>query len=126
MELNKYQEKAMSTCMNSCNNISYMLLNLVSEVGEFSGKLAKAIRKKQVAIGGQTSINRNKLTVIDDDFDVLTFDQELRKEAGDILWQFAGLIHVMGWKLNDVGYENLIKLADRKERGVIDGDGDNR
>ena len=126
MELNKYQEKAMSTCMDSCDNISYMLLNLVAEVGEFSGKLAKAIRKKQVAIGGQTSINRNRLTVIDDDFDVLTFDQELRKEAGDILWQFAGLIHVMGWKLNDVGCENLIKLADRKERGVIDGDGDNR
>lgn len=126
MELNKYQEKAMSTCMDSCDNISCMLLNLVAEVGEFSGKLAKAIRKKQVAIGGQTSINMNRLTVIDDDFDVLTFDQELRKEAGDILRQFAGLIHVMGWKLNDVGSENLIKLADRKERGVIDGDGDNR
>lgn len=126
MELNKYQEKAMSTCMDSCDNISYMLLNLVSEVGEFSGKIAKAIRKKQVAIGGQTSINRNRLTVIDDDFDVLTFDQELRKEAGDILWQFAGVCSVMGWKLNDVGYDNLIKLADRKERGVIDGDGDNR
>lgn len=126
MELNEYQKKAMATCMDSCDNISYMLLNLVSEVGEFSGKLAKAIRKKQVAIGGQTSINRNRLTVIDDDFDVLTFDQELRKEAGDILWQFAGVCSVMGWKLNDVGYDNLIKLADRKERGVIDGDGDNR
>lgn len=126
MELNKYQEKAMSTCMDSCDNISYMLLNLVAEVGEFSGKLAKAIRKKQVAIGGQTSINRNRLTVIDDDFDVLTFDQELRKEAGDILWQFAGVCSVMGWKLNDVGCENLIKLADREQRGVIDGDGDNR
>lgn len=126
MELNKYQEKAMSTCMDSCDNISYMLLNLVAEVGEFSGKLAKAIRKKQVAIGGQTSINRNRLTVIDDDFGVLTFDQELRKEAGDILWQFAGVCSVMGWKLNDVGCENLIKLADREQRGVIDGDGDNR
>lgn len=126
MELNEYQKKAMATCMPSCNNISYMLLNLVAEVGEFSGKLAKVIRKKQVSIGGQTSINRNRLMVIDDDFDVLTFDQELRKEAGDILWQFAGLCRVMGWKLNDVGCENLIKLADREQRGVIDGDGDNR
>lgn len=40
MELNEYQDRAMSTCMPSCNNISYMLLNLVAEVGEFSGKLA--------------------------------------------------------------------------------------
>ena len=36
MELNEYQKRAMSTCMPSCENISYMLLNLVGEVGEFS------------------------------------------------------------------------------------------
>lgn len=29
MELNEYQKRAMSTCMPSCENISYMLLNLV-------------------------------------------------------------------------------------------------
>lgn len=39
MELNKYQERAMSTCMPSCENISYMLLNLVGEVGEFQARL---------------------------------------------------------------------------------------
>ena len=126
MTLNKYQEKAMSTCMDSCENISYMLLNLVAEVGEFSGKLAKAIRKKQIAIGGKTSINRNQLTVIDETFDALAFDEELLKEAGDILWQFAGLCKVMGWELEYVGVGNLVKLADRKERDVIDGSGDNR
>ena len=108
-----------------------MLLNLVGEVGEFSSKLAKAIRKNQVSIGGKTSVNRNILTVRDDspetlDFDVLTFDDELKKEAGDILWQLVGLCMVMGWTLEDVGQGNLDKLASRKARGVIDGDGDNR
>lgn len=131
MKLNKYQEKAMSTCMPSCKNISYMLLNLVGEVGEFSSKLAKAIRKNQVSIGGKTSVNRNILTVRDDspetlEFDVLSFDDELKKEAGDILWQLAGLCRVMGWNLEDVAQGNLDKLASRKARGVIDGDGDNR
>lgn len=131
MELNEYQEKAMSTCMPSCKNISYMLLNLVGEVGEFSSKLAKAIRKNQVSIGGNTSVNRNILTVRDDspealEFDVLSFDDELKKEAGDILWQLAGLYRVMGWKMEDVAQGNLDKLASRKARGVIDGDGDNR
>lgn len=115
----------MSTCMPSCNNISYMLLNLVAEVGEFSGKLAKAIRRNEVAIGGNSPANKNRLTVVFPD-DILALDQELQKEAGDILWQFAGVCTVMGWSLDDVGMGNLDKLADRKERGVIDGEGDNR
>ena len=125
MELNEYQDRAMSTCMPSCNNISYMLLNLVAEVGEFSGKLAKAIRRNEVAIGGNSPANKNRLTVVFPD-DILALDQELQKEAGDILWQFAGVCTVMGWSLDDVGMGNLDKLADRKERGVIDGEGDNR
>ena len=130
MTLNEYQEKAMQTCMPSCDNISYMLLNLVGEVGEFSGKLAKAIRKGQVAIGGFSPANRNELTIPSGpqelDFDVLSFDKELQKEAGDILWQLAGLCRVMGWSLEDVAKGNLDKLADRAKRGKIDGDGDNR
>lgn len=130
MELNEYQDRAMSTCMPSCNNISYMLLNLVAEVGEFSGKLAKAIRKGQVAIGGFSLANKNKLTIPSGpqelDFDALAFDQELQKEAGDIFWQFAGVCSVMGWRLENIGVGNLEKLADREQRGVIDGDGDNR
>lgn len=73
MELNEYQEKAMMTCMPSCENVSYMLLNLVGEVGEL-----------------------------------------------------AGLCSVLGWGLDDVAQENLDKLKDRKNRGVIDGSGDNR
>jgi NTP pyrophosphatase (non-canonical NTP hydrolase) len=48
------------------------------------------------------------------------------KEAGDILWQLSGLCEVMGWKLEDVAQQNLQKLASRKERGKIAGEGDNR
>lgn len=129
MRLNEYQEKAMTTCMPSCENISYMLLNLVGEVGEFSSKIAKAIRKKQVSISGSSSINRNCFIVRNDspetiDFDILTFDEELKKEAGDILWQLSGLCKVMGWSLEDVAQMNLDKLAARKEAGTIDGNGD--
>lgn len=47
-------------------------------------------------------------------------------EAGDILWQLSGLCEVMGWRLEDVAKANLEKLASRKQRGVIDGEGDNR
>ena len=47
MELNDYQNKAMSTCMDSSRNMSYMAMGLTSEVGEFMGKIAKAIRTEQ-------------------------------------------------------------------------------
>lgn len=111
----------MTTCMKSCDNFSYMFLNLVGEVGEFASKVAKALRKKKAIVDYNYLIPTGT-------FDSMT-DQEihdLRAEAGDILWQLAGLCHVMDWNLQDIGDENLAKLASRKERGVIDSEGDNR
>ena len=119
MTLNEYQKKAMSTCMPSCNNWSYMMLNLVGEVGEFASKVAKAIRKGHISIEYDELIPTNKIAN-----EVLL--TELQAEAGDILWQLSGLCEIMGWKLEDVAQGNLDKLASRKERGVIDGNGDNR
>ena len=85
MQLNEYQQAAMTTCMDSCENISYMLLNLVGEVGEFSSKVAKHIRKGNAVIvdnklcdGSDRPLSKSDLV-------------ELRKEAGDCLWQLAGL-----------------------------------
>ena len=122
MELNQYQEKAMSTCMPSCENISYMLLNLVGEVGEFASKVAKHIRKREATIGGETIPNGLLTTLEGEDFDHA--DDALMKEAGDILWQLAGLCKVMGWTLEDIARLNLDKLAARKAAGTIDGNGD--
>lgn len=34
MELNEYQDRALDTCLQESRNTSYMLLNLVGEVGE--------------------------------------------------------------------------------------------
>lgn len=120
MELNEYQNKAMTTCMETCENFSYMMLNLVGEVGEFSGKVAKAIRKGKVTIDWNNFISGSRGYMSDEEI------EELRKEAGDILWQLSGLCSVMGWSLEEVAQENLEKLASRKDRGVIDGNGDNR
>lgn len=113
MELKEYQEKAMTTCMASSNNFSYMFLNLVGEVGEFASKVAKSIRKDG------NIINYNEMVFIEN-------EEELQKEAGDILWQLSGLCSVMGWALEDIAQQNLDKLASRKQRNVIDGNGDNR
>ena len=122
MELNEYQKRAMSTCMPSCENISYMLLNLVGEVGEFASKVAKHIRKRNMTIGGKCLPNGLHTTLEGEEW--LNADKELMKEAGDILWQLSGLCTVMGWELNDVAKMNLDKLAARKAAGTIDGNGD--
>lgn len=119
MTLNDYQNKAMSTCTESSANISYMLLNLTGEVGEFASKIAKAIRKKQATIGDSKLFLRH-------DYDGIMLKEELKKEAGDILWQISGLCEVMGWSLEEVAQANLDKLASRQQRNVIVGDGDNR
>lgn len=120
MSLNEYQQCAMTTCMESCDNISYMLLNLVGEVGEFASKVAKYIRKGKAEIVDNLLVDGADNTLTQEDI------ADLRKEAGDCLWQIAGLCKVMGWTLDDVAKENLSKLADRKARGVIDSNGDNR
>lgn len=121
MTLNEYQEKAMTTRMLSCDNFSYMFLNLVGEVGELASKVAKHIRKERVSIDGNvlyTACNENELSKAE--------EIELRKEAGDCLWQLAGLCDVFGWTLEEVAQENLDKLASRMARGVIASNGDNR
>lgn len=126
MTLEEYQKQAMTTCMASSENFSYMFLNLVGEVGEFASKVAKAIRK------GKFAINLSDLDVVWDKADeqeeeeLRQMNQELQKEAGDILWQLSGLCSVMGWKLEDIAQQNLDKLASRQQRNVIDGSGDNR
>ena len=115
-----YQERAMSTCTHSSWNFSYMFLNLVGEVGEFASKIAKAIRKETAMIDGNYLMTERAKVMSDDEI------RELRLEAGDILWQLSGLCSVMGWRLEDIANENLVKLSSRKSRNVIIGDGDNR
>ena len=123
MELNEYQERAMATCMPSCDNFSYMMLNLIGEVGELASKVAKDIRKVN-AVNGHGMDNVLIPRMPFDEW--IARRDEYKAEAGDILWQLAGLCRAMGWDLEDVAQGNLDKLASRRQRGVIDGNGDNR
>ena len=130
MELNEYQVKAMTTCTKSCRNFSYMMLNLVGEVGELASKVAKAIRKKEAYVGQTDALYPDSDLYYNpdllDDLDYNDRMRHLKLEAGDILWQLSGLCNVMGWKLEDVAQANLDKLASRQERCKIIGDGDDR
>lgn len=118
LTLNEYQEGAMSTCMESSNNFMYMLTGLTAEVGEINDKIAKAIRKEWIKIDDNNVLPLNGCPI--------EFAEELAKEISDCLWFCAGLSQIVGYDLNKIGNINLEKLASRKQRGVIDGNGDTR
>ena len=123
MTLNEYQDRAMETCLPESENFTYMMLNLMGEVGEFAGKVSKYIRKGKARIDqDQDFIFTGECTVKEAD----DYTLALSREAGDILWQLAGLCTVMGWNLEMIASQNLAKLADRQKRGVIASQGDDR
>lgn len=125
MTLNEYQERAMSTCMPSCKNMAYMLLNLVAEVGELAGKVAKPIRREEVCFRDNLLMPMHMW----EEDDMMAFQDmvtEMAYEAGDALWQLSGVVTKLGFTLEEIAQMNLDKLASRKERGKIEGNGDHR
>ena len=126
LTLNEYQEKAMVTCLPESRNLLYMLTNLTGEVGELNSKVAKDVRKGKLHISTTERTTDGKILHV---HSWNSSDEERRlvlSEMGDILWMLAGLAEVMGVTLQDLAEENLAKLASRKQRHVIDGNGDER
>lgn len=121
MEMNEYQKAAMSTRMESCNNPLYMLMEICSEAGELQGKFAKAIRKGKIVFDGH---NDFAVYMSGDEYEEWLTD--VMHEVGDVLWGLAGIADIFGLSLEDVAKMNIEKLASRKVRGVIEGNGDNR
>lgn len=104
MDMSEYQAKAVLTAIYpDAHAVTYPLLGLVGEVGEFANKYKKVIR----------------------DGKVFTKD-DMTAELGDILWYLANICEDADISLNAVAHYNLDKLFDRKDRGVLGGSGDNR
>lgn len=122
MQLNEYQQRAMVTCMPSCDNFSYMFINGIAEGGEFASKVAKMIRKGKAIVADNLLMPTESVSQAEWN----DFMDAAKAELGDRLWQLSGLCKVMGWTLEEVAEENIAKLASRQQRGVIDGSGDNR
>ncbi len=109
MNLSEYQEKALTTALypNQGSNPYYPALGLGGEVGEVLNKVKKIMRDHD-----------GKLTD--------EYREILRKELGDVLWYVAALASELDLDLDEVAQLNIEKLASRKERGTLSGDGDNR
>jgi NTP pyrophosphatase (non-canonical NTP hydrolase) len=109
MELKEYQEKSRVTAKypDAGNNYIYPTLGLSGEAGEVAEKIKKVIRDKGGEINDETR-------------------SEIKKELGDVLWYVSQLATELGLSLDDVAESNIQKLYDRMERGVLQGNGDNR
>lgn len=102
-------------------NAMYPTLGLCEEAGEVVGKIAKYIRKHD----GQTPPCFETVNSVNDN-DFVEFRKNLSKELGDVCWMVAELCSTYGLDLEEVMEENIAKLTDRANRGVIVGEGDNR
>lgn len=110
MQMSYYQDQAAQTAIypgrGSILGLAYVGLGL-GEAGEVQGKIKKVLRDN----GGE----------ITDEFRIA-----IMKELGDVLWYAAMVADEIGISLDAVAYQNLAKLADRQERGVLTGSGDER
>lgn len=109
MTFNEYQQQSFETAIypNKGNNIAYATLGLCGESGEVAEKVKKILRDD----GGKVTEEKR---------------EQLKKELGDSLWYIAAICSELKLNLDDVAQTNREKLQSRKERGVLNGSGDNR
>ena len=69
---------------------------------------------------------RSVKKIIRDNKQIVNEKEGLAKELGDVLWYIAAIARDIGYGLDTIAEMNLEKLADRKARGTIQGNGDNR
>jgi len=116
MLIETYQKKAHETAIypKSTSYFAprhlYVSLGLINEAGELIGLIKKGLRGDY----GITPVHDKE------------FIKKLKGEIGDVCWYLAELCNVFDFSLSEIMASNLDKLADRKKRGVLKGDGDER
>ena len=116
MQIDDYQDKTNETAIFPSEvpedvpaEVLYTAMGLVGESGECAEKVKKAVREDDVS-----------------------YLEDLEAELGDVLWYWAQLIEqldkheIIDADASTVAEANLDKLLNRRERGQLTGEGDNR
>lgn len=108
--IDEYQERASETSIFPDElpewldaGVVYTAMGLAGEAGEVLEKVKKAIRE-----------------------DDKEYIEEAKDELGDTTWYASQFAEETGEQLSDIMQDNLDKLEDRKDRDVLEGQGDNR
>ena len=109
MKFGEYQTRSRETALypNLGSNFVYPTLGLAGEAGEVSEKVKKVLRDRNGDMDDETRA-------------------AISKELGDVLWYVSNLATELGLSLDQVATDNLKKLASRKDRGKLSGEGDDR
>lgn len=106
MDIDTYQWRTQETAVYPDEQaLIYTSLGLNDEAGEVAGAVKKYIRG---------------------DYGEDELRERLKGEAGDVLWYWVRLLDEVDLDASEVMHANADKVFDRKDRGVIKGDGDNR
>ena len=109
MDFTQYQERAKDTALYPVIGERYVYpsMGLAGEAGEIANKVKKIFR---------------------DDGGVLTDAKrsDIEKELGDVLWYVSQVATELGLSLDGIATTNIARLASRKQRGTLHGDGDDR
>tara|TARA_R110001606_G_scaffold80417_3_gene185569 strand:- start:6318 stop:6638 length:321 start_codon:yes stop_codon:yes gene_type:complete len=106
MNFSEYQKRANATAIYAeAYKIMYPTLGLAGEAGEVADKVKKIIR---------------------DGLSLVEEKEGIAKELGDVLWYLAAVARDIGYSLEVIAEMNIEKLESRKERGALQGSGDNR
>lgn len=126
--LDHYQDSATKSAVypgqGTPLGLAYVALKLNGEAGELAEHVGKAMRDDHFF---NVTIGENGFPQIWDS-DRLTKERRnlIIKEIGDVLWYLSAACNELGLTLSEAAVANLEKLADRQERNVLRGSGDER
>lgn len=108
MNLDTYQTFCPETFVSGATfeiDMAHITNGLFAEAGEVAGAYQKFYRG---------------------DYDEEELRNRVGKELGGLMYYVAMLCNIEGLKLSDILFANTMILRDRQQRGVIQGDGDER
>lgn len=123
MDADEYQAKAVSTEIYSDAAMEFISLSFLEQIrwlklaycaGKLNGEAGEAAEIVFKAFRGNGGYLSGEDKV------------RLQKELGDIVWYVSNIAQLIGVPLSEIMQQNVDKLQDRKERGVLHGYGDDR
>ena len=107
MRLNNYQKKIGKNInkFSPKGDLGFHIIGLASEMGEVAGKYKKFLR---------------------DGTSYKDLQADIHSELGDVLWYVAAIASDFNLDLDMIAEGNLLKIASRSDRGVVEGSGDDR